>query len=158
VINVPQHCQISRVRRDLAQYAGTVALATTPNPVDLVLIVMTLVQRVFGRAAWACLCQATSKWLNRPFSTPASKWCCLELPVYDRTKTNEPPVASSSASTQPDAALHHSQFASSQQPSRTYTMIVNDQRALCLLRDCLESSTTTLYGRGRCACALLSAP
>ena len=56
VIRVTQLCQISRVCRDLAQYGGTVALATTQAPLDLTLIATASVQRVLGHVAQACFC------------------------------------------------------------------------------------------------------
>ncbi len=56
VIRVPQLGQISRVCHDLAQYGGTVALATTQAPVDLSVIAMASVQRVPGHVAQACFC------------------------------------------------------------------------------------------------------
>jgi len=54
VIRVTQLCQISRVCRDLAQYGGTVALATTQAPLDLTLIATASVQRVLGLRAPIC--------------------------------------------------------------------------------------------------------
>ena len=42
MINVTQHSQISRVRPDLAQYAGTVALAVTHSPANLPLMLIQL--------------------------------------------------------------------------------------------------------------------
>ena len=64
VIRVTQLCQISRICRDLAQYGGTVALATAQAPLDLTLIATASVQWVLGHVAQACFCKPTTKWLK----------------------------------------------------------------------------------------------
>ena len=82
VIRVTQLCQISRVCRDLAQYGGTVALATTQAPLDLTLIATASVQRVLGHVAQACFwCLSTPSSLRAyAFSqTPVCKARCSSL-------------------------------------------------------------------------------
>jgi hypothetical protein len=48
------------------------------RPSYLPLVVTAWLQRVLGRAAWACLLIA-SQWLERPFLSPRPNRCCVEL-------------------------------------------------------------------------------
>ena len=58
------------VCRDLAPYAGTVALATAHAPADSPRIGIALVQRALGHATWVCRAQLVSKWAYVLYCTP----------------------------------------------------------------------------------------
>ena len=89
MVRVTQLCQISQFCRKLARDAGLVALAAAHAPSVVSLVVTASIQRVWGHAAWARLCQIARKWSKRDFSRSGPEWSCAELFVWFRVRTGE---------------------------------------------------------------------